>query len=148
MGAVSHLYPERQAPDFWSRASETEAGRLDEGFIQPSQPGSALACMRQAEGSAADEGWAAADLDQASVPLAASLIALFIERYPGLPTPAIKALMAKAAEEGAFDGLIESDGMASVGMTFAADAMTDLAMSAVNDHVASEPDAVRLNAAG
>lgn len=107
----SGLYPGRYIPDFWSSADRSTK-LLDDSrqqlFRQPAQPGSTLAMTGDMTAMPADEGWASADLDQASFPLAASMIAVLVERHPGLPTSAIKTLMAEATEDLASVSLAKS----------------------------------------
>ncbi|MGI9493530.1 MAG: hypothetical protein ACR2QF_14120, partial [Geminicoccaceae bacterium] len=81
--AVSGLYPGRHVPDFWSQAGDEDDVGLDRSFTQPAQPGSILDKMGLVDAEVLDEGWAWCDLDQASFPLAASMIAVLLERYRG-----------------------------------------------------------------
>lgn len=98
----SGLFPGRNLPDFLSNAAQAGQAPNDKRpslFKQPAQP-----CAGPSPDSAASlpanvDEWAWYDLDQASFPLAAGLVALLIERHQGLPPSAVKTLLARAAEE-------------------------------------------------
>lgn len=154
MPIESSLYPGRQIPDFWSRAGDT--GDLltdtgDQGFSHPSQPGSTLCKIGTVKAGATDDGWAWCDLNQASFPLAASMIAVLLERYRGLPSSAIKALMAEATGDLATVRLAKVGGGGFGGLTTGVGLDSGAAALAVNDHLAAlatsvEPDAVKVGA--
>ena len=96
---ASGLYAGRHVPDLWSQAGDGDDVDLERRYTQPAQPDSILDKMGLMDAETLDEGWAWCDLDQASFPLAASMIAVLMERYRGLPPSAIKALLVDAAKD-------------------------------------------------
>ncbi len=148
---VSHLNPGRQVPDFWSRAGDADGIGYplnDRGFVQPTQPGSILSTMGTADVIASEEGWACCDLDQASFPLAASMIAVLLERHRKLPPQALKALMAKATESLVPFDLTGKAGTDGSRLSLGGGIDGKAVVSAVNDHVATsfEPAPVKAGA--
>jgi len=132
VAAPSTLYPGRHIPDFWSKAGDRKDLDHETGFIQPAQPGSTLDQMGMADAGALGEGWTWCDQDQASFPLAASMIAVLLERYRGLPPLAIKALLVDATKDlasaslsraGRSDGLAVNDHMAALANSVESDAV-------------------------
>lgn len=146
--AESGLYPGRHLPDFWSRAD----GRgkpfddvMDKLFKQPSQPGATLSLIGGTSATVADEGWAWCDVNQASFPLAASMIAVLMERHPGLSNSAVKALMAQATKDLASVRQAGNGGSSlddlSIGLDNGTGAMT------ISDHLAAHAASVEQGAA-
>ncbi len=137
---ISHLYPGHKVPDFWSRAGEVNPNEFPsshQSFTQPSQPGSILAKSRSTDAATGGEGWACCDLDQASFPLAASMIALVLERYRNLPPKAVRALMIKATESLPAVHLTERGGSEKGERYLGGGDHERAILSAVNDHKAS-----------
>jgi hypothetical protein len=129
---TSGLYPGRQVPDFWSQVGDGDDVGLERSFTQPAQPDSILDKMGLVDAETLDEGWAWCDLDQASFPLAASMVAVLLERYRGLPPSAIKALLVDATKDlsaaslaraGRSDHLPVNDHLAALASSVEADAV-------------------------
>ncbi len=135
---ASSLYPGRHVPDFWSQAGKAEGGSMGLAFTHPSQPGSALCSMGKAGGAGAtDEGWAWCDVDQASFPLAASMIAVLRECHRDLPPLAIKALMAKATEDLAASQTAKATASAVGALSIEVGFDGGAGVMAINDHLAA-----------
>ncbi len=136
VAAPSGLYPGCHVPDFWSQAGDREDSSRETGFMQPTQPGSVLDRIGVVDAGTLDEGWAQCDMDQASFPLAASMIAVLLERYRGLSPLAVKALLTDTTKDQTSANLVRA-------------ARSDVL--AVNDHMVAlaksiEPEAVKVGA--
>lgn len=128
---VSQLYAGQAVPDFWSQVGDTDqfgACRNALGFVQPTQPGSTLGTIGSVDSIISNDSWAWGDIDQAAFPLAASIIALLMERYRGLPPQAMKALLTKMTDDSIMVNLTTRRGPGTGGLALG-DSL------AVNDHL-------------
>jgi len=100
------LYPDRNLPDLWCDPTRSLRADLDPvGCTQPVQPGAFLD-RPELQKASLDEGFAWCHIEQGSLPLAASHLALLLEQHRTLSPAAFKAMMTDVERAPMMAGLL------------------------------------------